>query len=42
MGEAQNFPAKPIRLIVPLVPGGNQDIVARAFAEQLSKASASR
>jgi len=37
MGEAQNFPAKPIRLIVPLVPGGNQDIVARAFAEQLSK-----
>jgi len=34
---AQSYPAKPIHLIVPLVPGGNQDIVARAFAEELSK-----
>src|SRR5256712_9441934 len=34
---AQSYPAKPIRLIVPLVPGGNQDIVARAFGEELSK-----
>src|SRR5712664_404854 len=34
---AQTYPAKPIRLIVPLVPGGNQDIVARAVAEELSK-----
>jgi tripartite-type tricarboxylate transporter receptor subunit TctC len=34
---AQSYPAKPIRLIVPLVPGGNQDIVARAVAEELSK-----
>jgi tripartite-type tricarboxylate transporter receptor subunit TctC len=31
------YPAKPIRMIVPLVPGGNQDIVARAVAEELSK-----
>ena len=31
------YPAKPIRMIVPLVPGGNQDIVARAVAEALSK-----
>jgi tripartite-type tricarboxylate transporter receptor subunit TctC len=31
------YPAKPVRLIVPLVPGGNQDIVARAVAEGLSK-----
>jgi tripartite-type tricarboxylate transporter receptor subunit TctC len=28
---------KPVRLIVPLVPGGNQDIVARAVAEELSR-----
>jgi tripartite-type tricarboxylate transporter receptor subunit TctC len=34
---AQTYPAKPVRLIVPLVPGGNQDIVARAVAEELSK-----
>src|SRR4051812_32279762 len=34
---AQSFPAKPVRMIVPLVPGGNQDIVARAVAEELSK-----
>ncbi len=34
---AQSYPAKPVRLIVPLVPGGNQDIVARAVAEELSK-----
>jgi tripartite-type tricarboxylate transporter receptor subunit TctC len=34
---AQTFPAKPLRLVVPLVPGGNQDIVARAVAEEMSK-----
>src|SRR5258706_1647013 len=34
---AQGYPAKPIRLVVPLVPGGNQDIVARAVAEEISK-----
>src|SRR5436189_5507397 len=34
---AQSYPSKPIRLIVPLVPGGNQDIVARALAEEIAK-----
>jgi tripartite-type tricarboxylate transporter receptor subunit TctC len=34
---AQSFPTKPVRLVVPLVPGGNQDIVARAVAEEMSK-----
>ena len=35
--EAQPWPSKPIHVIVPLVPGGNQDIMARAVAEQVSK-----
>ena len=35
--QAQGYPAKSIRLIVPLAPGGNQDIVARAVAEEVSK-----
>jgi len=37
LGLAQSYPTKPIRVIVPLVPGGNQDIVARALAEEMSK-----
>lgn len=35
---AQNFPVKPIRLIVPVPPGGGADFVARAYAAQLTKA----
>ncbi len=35
---AQTYPAKSIRLIVPLAPGATADIVARVFAEELGKA----
>ena len=35
--RAQAWPAKPIRLIVPLAPGATADIVARVFAEELGK-----
>ncbi len=34
---AQSFPTKQIRIIVPLVPGGNLDIVARAIAAQMGE-----
>jgi tripartite-type tricarboxylate transporter receptor subunit TctC len=35
--QAQTYPAKPIRIIIPVVPGGNLDIVARALAVPMSE-----
>lgn len=35
--HAQTFPGKPIRVIVPVVAGGNLDIVARALAAPMSE-----
>jgi tripartite-type tricarboxylate transporter receptor subunit TctC len=31
------YPAKPLRIIVPLAPGGNVDLVVRALAQQMSE-----
>ena len=35
---AQPYPSKPIRLIVPVPPGGGADFVARSYASRLSAA----
>ncbi len=37
-GQADNFPTKPIRLIVPYAPGGGTDLVMRAIAPGMSEA----
>lgn len=35
--QAQNYPNRSIRFIVPLAPGGGADLVARVIAERLSR-----
>lgn len=35
--QTSAYPAKLVRIINPVAPGGNQEIVARAYAEQLTR-----
>jgi tripartite-type tricarboxylate transporter receptor subunit TctC len=34
---AQNYPNRPVRIIVPLAPGGGTDLVTRLFAQKLTE-----
>lgn len=38
IGSAQNYPVKPIRLIVPYPPGGPTDLVGRSLGQKLTEA----
>jgi tripartite-type tricarboxylate transporter receptor subunit TctC len=36
--QAQSYPAKPVKILVPFIAGGTSDLVARAVAQKLNEA----
>lgn len=36
-GHAQDYPSKPIRIVVPLPPGGSNDVLARILGQKMSE-----
>jgi tripartite-type tricarboxylate transporter receptor subunit TctC len=37
LGQSQSYPAKTIRMVVPIAPGGSTDLVGRLIAQRLSE-----
>lgn len=35
--HAQNYPAKPVRMVAPFPPGGSSDLIARILAQKMSE-----
>src|SRR5712672_1255815 len=36
LAHAQDYPARPVKLVIPFPPGGSNDVVGRVIAAQLS------